>query len=67
MQVDKKNIAKAIAYTITAVATAIGIAFGFSSCTVSRQITTSAEYYNRGDTVVNIQSKTIETYTGTKH
>lgn len=61
------NWKKAIIYVLGALATALSILWGFSSCTVSRQVTTSAEYFNRGDTVVNIQSKTIETYTGNKH
>lgn len=60
------NKKKAIIYLLGALATALGIAWGMTSCTVSRQVTTTAEYFNRGDTVVNIQSRTIETYTGTK-
>lgn len=60
------NKKKAIIYLLGALATALSIAWGMTSCTVSRQVTTTAEYFNRGDTVVNIQSRTIETYTGTK-
>ena len=60
------NQKKAIIYLLGALATALGIMWGMTSCTVSRQVTTTAEYFNRGDTVVNIQSRTIETYTGTK-
>lgn len=62
----KENIAKAVAYILTAIATAIGIAFGLSSCQVSRIVTTSAESHQKGDTTLIIQTKTIETYTGTK-
>ena len=61
------NQKKAIIYFLGALATALGIAWGMTSCTVSRQVTTTAEYFNRGDTVVNIQSRTIETYTGSKN
>ena len=63
----RENIIKAVAYTLTALATAIGIAFGLSSCQVSRVISTVAESHQRGDTCVVIQTKTIETYTGTKN
>lgn len=63
----KTNLKKAIIYLVSAIATALGILWGMTSCTVTRQVTTSAEYFNRGDTVVNIQSKTIETYTGSKN
>lgn len=63
----KANIKKAIIYIITAAATALSIAWGLSSCTVMRQVTTSAESVQKGDTSVVIQTKTIETYTGKKH
>lgn len=67
MKVDSNRLKKAILYMLGAISTALGILWGMTSCTVTRQVTTSAEYFNRGDTVVNIQSKTIETYTGTKN
>ena len=35
---------------------------GFQSCNVTRTITNQSEYYQRGDTSVVIQTKTIETY-----
>lgn len=66
MEEKKKRIVKSIIYLITAVATALGIAFGLSSCQVSRVTTTSAESCQKGDTSVVIQTKTVETYTGTK-
>lgn len=37
-----------------------------ASCNVTRTVTTSSEYYQRGDTTVVIQTKTIESYDGTK-
>lgn len=63
----KNEYKKAIIYLITAAATALSIAWGLSSCTVMRQVTTSAESIQRADTSVVIQTKTIETYTGKKH
>lgn len=63
----KNEYKKAIIYLITAAATALSIAWGLSSCTVMRQVTTSAESVQKGDTSVVIQTKTIETYTGKKH
>lgn len=63
----KVNLKKAIIYLITSAATALSIAWGLSSCTVMRQVTTSAESIQKGDTAVVIQTKTIETYTGKKH
>lgn len=63
----KTNVKKSIIYLITAAATALSIAWGLSSCSVIRQVTTSAESIQRGDTSVVIQTKIIESYTGQKH
>lgn len=63
---DKKNIVKAAAYLLTALATALLIVFGLSSCQVTRTVTSTSEAHQRGDTSVVIQSKTIESYTGKK-
>lgn len=63
---EKKRRKKAIVYLISAIATALGIAFGCTSCNVVRTVTTSAESIQRGDTSVIIQTKTIESYTGQK-
>ena len=43
-------------------------AFGLliSSCNVTRTVTTSSQYVQRGDTTVVIQSKTIESYDASK-
>lgn len=57
---------KALVYIIGAIATALGILFGLSSCSVNRTVTTSAESYQRGDTSTIIQTKTVESYTGKK-
>ena len=37
-----------------------------ASCNVTRTITNQSEYYQRGDTSVVIQTKTIETYDASK-
>lgn len=37
-----------------------------TSCNVTRTITNQSEYYQKGDTSVVIQTKTIETYDATK-
>ena len=39
---------------------------GLSSCNVTRSITNESQYYQRGDTSVVIQTKTIETYDASK-
>jgi hypothetical protein len=46
--------------------TAVGTAFGLTSCNVTRTITTQSQYYQRGDTSCVIQTKTIETYDASK-
>ena len=37
-----------------------------SACNVTRTVTTSSSYVQRGDTTVLIQSKTIESYDASK-
>ena len=40
----------------------IATSIALSSCNVTRTVTTQSQYYQRGDTAVVIQTKTIETY-----
>ena len=42
------------------------IAIALASCNVTRTITTRSEAWQKGDTSVIIQSKTIETYDASK-
>ena len=63
---SKKQIIKVIISVLIAALTALGAAFGLSSCNVTRTITTKSEYYQRGDTSAIIQTKTIETYDASK-
>lgn len=37
-----------------------------NSCNVTRTVTTSSQYYQKGDTTTQIMTKTIETYDATK-
>jgi len=47
--------------------TALGTAFGLTSCNVVRTVTNRSEYYQRGDTSVMIQTKTTESYYAKKN
>jgi hypothetical protein len=62
----KQQIIKIIISVLIAALTALGAAFGLTSCNVTRTITNQSEYYQRGDTSVVIQTKTIETYDASK-
>ena len=42
------------------------LAIALNSCNVTRTVTTSSSYLQRGDTSVVIQSKTIESYDASK-
>lgn len=64
---ETKNIVKAVAYGLTALASALLIAFGISSCTVVRTITNEAQSIQKGDTSIVIQTKTIESYNAQKY
>ena len=63
---SKQQIAKIVISVLIAALTALGAAFGLSSCNVVRTITNKSEYYQRGDTSVMIQTKTTESYDATK-
>ena len=63
---SKKQIIKVIISVLIAALTALGAAFGLSSCNVTRTITTKSEYWQKADTSVVIQTKTIETYDASK-
>ena len=45
---------------------ACGSLAALTGCNVTRTVTTSSSYLQRGDTTVLIQSKTIESYDATK-
>ena len=62
----KQQIHKIIVTLATAIVTCAAIALGLTSCNVTRTITTQSQYYQRGDTSVVIQTKTIESYDGSK-
>ena len=63
---EKKQIIKIIVSVLIAALTALGAAFGLSSCNVTRTITTRSETIQRGDSTVVIQSRTVESYDATK-
>ena len=58
----KQQIYKIIVTVTTAVVTCVAIALGLQSCNVTRTVTTRSEAWQRGDTSVVIQTKTVETY-----
>ena len=62
----KQQIIKIVISVLIAALTALGAAFGLSSCNVTRTITTKYEYWQKADTSVVIQTKTIETYDASK-
>ena len=64
---NKQKIIKIIISVLIAALTALGAAFGLSSCNVVRTITNRSEFYQRGDTSVMIQTKTIESYDAKKN
>ena len=67
MKPTKQTMLKAIKYLAAAIATSIAIAFGLTSCQVTRTITTESKSLQKGDTAVIIQTKTTETYNAFKH
>ena len=64
---SKQQIIKIVISVLIAALTALGTAFGLTSCNVVRTVTNRSEYYQRGDTSVMIQTKTTESYDAKKH
>ena len=63
---SKQQIIKIVISVLIAALTALGAAFGLSSCNVTRTVTTRSEAWQKGDTSVVIQTRTIESYDGTR-
>ena len=62
----KKEITKIVISVLIAALTALAAGLGLSSCNVTRTITTKSEYWQKADTSVIIQTKTIESYDASK-
>ena len=62
----KKEILKLVISVLIAALTALAAGLGLSSCNVTRTVTTRSEAWQKGDTSVIIQTKTVESYDGSR-
>ena len=62
----RKQIMKIVISVLVAALTALAAGLGLPSCNVTRTITTESHCYQRGDTSVIIQTRTVETYDASK-
>ena len=62
----KKEILSIVISVLIAALTALAAGLGLSSCNVTRTVTTRSEAWQRGDTSVVIQTKTVESYDGSR-
>ena len=62
----KKEILKIVISVLIAALTALAAGLRLSSCNVTRTVTTRSEAWQRGDTSVVIQTKTVESYDGSR-
>ena len=62
----RKEILKLVISVLIAALTALAAGLGLSSCNVTRSITTRSEAWQKGDTSVVIQTRTVETYDASK-
>ena len=63
---ERKKVIEATAILFGLGIFALVLTLSLQSCNVTRVITNQSEYYQRGDTSVMIQTKTIETYDASK-
>ena len=63
---SRKEIIKLVISVLIAALTALAAGLGLQSCNVTRTVTTQSQYYQKGDTSVVIQTKTVESYDGTR-
>ena len=62
----KKEIIKIVISVLIAALTALAAGLGLSSCNVTRTVTTRSEAWQKGDPSVVIQTKTVESYDGSR-
>lgn len=62
----KKEIVDLVLKLIIAIATAIAAVLGFNSCNVTRVVSTTSSYWQKGDTTCTIVTKTTESYDASK-
>lgn len=62
-----EKVRKALYGVLTALVALIAAVFGLTSCNVTRTIKTESSSIQKGDTMVIIQTKTIESYNAQKN
>lgn len=65
-QKTKQQLVKLVCSILTLTAATLAAIFGLSSCNLTRTVTTSSQYIQRGDTNIVINTKTIESYDASK-
>lgn len=66
MSEKTKQILKIVGTVIVAAVTALLGVLGLNSCNVTRRVSTESSYFQKGDTTVQIVTKTTESYDATK-
>ena len=66
MIMTRKEILKLVISVLIAALTALAAGLGLTSCNVTRTVTTRSEAWQRGDTSVVIQTRTVESYDASK-
>ena len=61
-----KRIFQTIGWLVLIVLMLVAMAISLASCNVTRTITNESQYFQKGDTSIVIQTRTVETYDASK-
>lgn len=62
---ERKNMLQKLAVTLVVMLFVVALfVIGCTGCNVTRTVTTKAEYYQKGDTTIQIVTRTTESYDG---
>ncbi len=66
LTMEQRSLGRMLCDNLTVLAALAVLSLALSSCNVTRTVTTRSEAWQHGDTSIVIQTKTVESYDGTR-